>query len=454
MKQQIVVAMLAVVLAAVGAAGTAGAQDLPTASYPQCLQETFDGASYICQDDCAFTVPTLSDVNAVFASNGGAGSCRAGAASGTQGIGPDDSATWTFGDSAAQDGLSPYAACAWTDTSSAVSLTGGFSEWSSSISATNWDPTSSHNWSGGMDLITGGGGGGGQYQIPSTSGFTGSCANGNGCILDQVSITSCCQNPPPNFQPPLCPTPVNAVPSLASILAAALEGTARKQPVTHTRAASSPGVTTRTATSYRPRTLRLRCPAGSQLLDASSAMVGRAVHLRPQVATSATGASTSVDALAPHELVRLQILCRAAGQSVTRTSARLIFAGERNDVLALTRQGQTVFAGNGGDTIRSRRRDAVILAGNGDDTVTVSGADDVAQGGSGADVLVAAGSGRALLIGGVGRDLLVARHGSPHLNAADGQAGDTVLCQPGTRAVVRADHGDAIYGACAEVHWA
>ncbi|MGI9188378.1 MAG: calcium-binding protein [Gaiellales bacterium] len=450
----LLIALLA--LAVSFSTGSAAAQSPPLAPYPQCLQTgtTPFGMSnpndplYTCPTDCAFSDTSLTGV---YASNGAAGNCWGGTASGESGIGPDDSSTW----SEADPQLIIYEDCGWTDTPEAngnlgVTLTVAISGGSLSISAVNWDPSNAHNWAGGALY---------QLGVPPPPGFTQGCVNSNGCLTDSLEITGCCQNPPPNYTVPNCPIAQqslnslfeNAVGNAASGAGQNADPTAAQSRAA--RVSTTGDVTTRRVFTRKLGRHRISCPAGSQLLNAESAMLYNPVHLRPEVHATARAATAVVTALAPHEMLGLQVTCRTTGQMLIRPAGGLVYGTEHGEAITLGRHDRTVFGGNGADRITSRRRASVIIGGNGNDAITVSGADDVAQGGSGADVLVAAGAARALLIGGVGHDLLVARHGSPHLNAADGQPGDTIVCQPGTHAVVRADHGDVIYGACFQVRW-
>lgn len=147
--------------------------------------------------------------------------------------------------------------------------------------------------------------------------------------------------------------------------------------------------------------------------------------------------------------VATQILCRDAAAAAACTAHRCL-GSQRSDVLESPADQSVVFGGLGADRITVSRTESVGVGGPGNDRIFVTAADSAAAGGPGDDRIEATTSGRALIVGGPGRDVLLGGPGATFVNAMDGMGGDQVTCGSSQNQVL-ADDDDVLTGPCTRV---
>ena len=213
-----------------------------------------------------------------------------------------------------------------------------------------------------------------------------------------------------------------------------------KAPGTTPRVRSNPGLTTLSRSRRIPARLALQCPGKSvpfhaELFGADS---GRSL------AFSSRGARLKPGAVRNGRRAMLQLTCRKKrGKSLAR--GRLALGTERKDRLVSRKAGMKLFGGPGGDRIRVRHLKGIAFGGLGNDRIVLSQAGAVAIGGPGNDRIWTRHSGRSLIIGGPGRDVIQAG-GRARVDVRDGER-DRVYCK-GSRVEVKADEADLLIGDC------
>ena len=153
--------------------------------------------------------------------------------------------------------------------------------------------------------------------------------------------------------------------------------------------------------------------------------------------------------LPPGTKVNFQTVCRPANAKVAMSKGS--FYGSRwADRLTTQRVGTMIFGGMGNDVITVRHGKSGAWGGAGSDRIAVTTKNGFANGGPGSDHLEAKRSGKVLLVGGLGNDTLVGAKGVTHINARDGQGGDTIICRSRKNRVAY-DKGDKLIGPCTKV---
>lgn len=200
-------------------------------------------------------------------------------------------------------------------------------------------------------------------------------------------------------------------------------------------------VKVKTANSKMPGKLGLRCPKGSfplntEVYGANSTVIEHGKH-------GSRIKSGKLDS----GRVAIQLSCRENGKSVGQFD-RVSYGTSSADRMATTRKGGVLFGGPGGDHLKIKQKGGVGFGSQGSDRIVVGAANGVAVGGAGDDRIHSQAAGRTLLVGGSGRDRIVAG-GKARVNVVDGQP-DRVNCR-GTNVKVKADRFDQLSGNCRRV---
>ena len=144
--------------------------------------------------------------------------------------------------------------------------------------------------------------------------------------------------------------------------------------------------------------------------------------------------------------MKAQAFCR-------QTNMKLMIVGYKAygtrgpDVIRYGTANGLAFAGPGPDRVALSGAGSVAWGGQGADRMVVRGKDSVGDGGPGRDRIVAAGTARTLLVGGIGRDVLVGGTADTLINARDGKGGDRIICRSSANRVLL-DAGDVTTGPC------
>lgn len=203
------------------------------------------------------------------------------------------------------------------------------------------------------------------------------------------------------------------------------------------------GVKVKTRSGKAGEGLALSCPAGSFPINGEifGADTTRSLVFRNG------GIKLRKGSVPKSRKVQIQLSCR--DRSLPKmTSKRVSFGTAKADRLRTGAKGALVLAGPGADRVVIRHKAGVANGGTGADRIVVKARGGVALGGPGRDVIRSKTSGRTLLVGGPGRDRIVAG-GRAIVNAKDGQR-DVVVCK-GSKVRVRADRQDRLIGPCQRI---
>lgn len=228
------------------------------------------------------------------------------------------------------------------------------------------------------------------------------------------------------------PEPDDAGPLLSGAPIAAVSGPA-----------TDPGLKVKTRSGKAGSGLSLKCPAGSFPLNGEvfGADTSRALSFRNG------GIAVRKGSVPGSRKLQIQLTCREGNRSKLETK-RISYGTPGADRLRTGQKGALLLGGPGADRLAVRHRGGVANGGIGADRITVKARGGVAFGGPGRDVIRSKTSGRTLLIGGSGRDRIVAG-GKARVNVKDG-AGDVVICKS-SKVRVLADRQDRLVGPCQRI---
>lgn len=208
-------------------------------------------------------------------------------------------------------------------------------------------------------------------------------------------------------------------------------------------AGGKPSLVVREKSARMPGKLGIRCPAGSVMLHAESNAAGSSRAL----AWGSRGVQFRRGVFPNGRRAIVQVTCRHdAGSPLTDGRAR--FGTVKADRMGTSARRGMVFGGPGADRLVVNHRGGVAQGGLGGDRIIVRAANGVAAGGPGHDVIRTRTSKRTLVIGGPGRDRIIAG-GKARVNAREG-ARDVIVCK-GAKVKVRADRMDRLVGPCKRV---
>lgn len=144
--------------------------------------------------------------------------------------------------------------------------------------------------------------------------------------------------------------------------------------------------------------------------------------------------------------LRMQLLCRPVSAGVA-SMGHSTYGSIHADRLSSSAKKSVLYGGRGNDRIQADNNRTLGLGGTGSDQIDVSGSNSAGNGGPGRDRLVARSPQSVLLVGGLGRDVLIGAKGDTMMNAADGHPGDRVVCKSSKNRVL-VDEGDQVVGPC------
>ncbi len=200
---------------------------------------------------------------------------------------------------------------------------------------------------------------------------------------------------------------------------------------------TDPKVSVRTAKATMPGKLGLRCPEGSFPLHTD--VYGASSTVVEQGKRGSRIKSGRLDG----GRVAMQLTCRKGGN--VADFGRVSFGTQSSDKMSTGEKGGVMFGGPGADRLNVRAKNGTAFGGGGADRIVVGAARGVAVGGPGSDLIRSRTAGRTLLIGGSGRDRIVAR-GRARVNARDGER-DRITCR-GNSVRVKADRLDQLGPGC------
>lgn len=219
-----------------------------------------------------------------------------------------------------------------------------------------------------------------------------------------------------------------------------LEASGITPPAPETSNLKETGILLRENSRRMPGGLGAQCPAGSSMMHAEidAASSNRALSYGKR------GVQVKRGAVANGRKATVQLTCRKNSGSPLHAK-RTSFGTAKSDRIRTRVRGGNVFGGPGADRLVVRHRSGHVHGGLGNDRLVVRAAGGVASGGPGNDVIRSRAAGRTLLIGGPGRDRIVAG-GRAMVNVRDGQV-DRVHCK-GSKVRVLADSRDVLTGKC------
>lgn len=203
------------------------------------------------------------------------------------------------------------------------------------------------------------------------------------------------------------------------------------------------GIVVREKSARMPGKLGVSCPSGSVMLHAEADAVSpsraltygkRGVQLKPGAVTKGRQAT-------------VQLICRSNADSPL-LAKRAGFGTSKADRMNSRVEGGFMFGGPGSDRLVVANRKGLAHGGLGNDRIVVRAANGAASGGPGDDTIRSKARGRTLLIGGPGRDHVVAT-GKALVNVRDGRR-DRVVCHGGNVRVL-ADSLDVLSESCREL---
>lgn len=200
------------------------------------------------------------------------------------------------------------------------------------------------------------------------------------------------------------------------------------------------GIVVRESSKRMPGKLGAQCPAGTVMLhaelDAASSNRGLSYGKR--------GVQLKRGAVANGRKATIQLTCRQSANAPFH-GKRASFGTARADRMSTRARSNLMFGGPGADRMVVRHRNAHAHGGLGNDHLVVRAAGGVVSGGSGNDTIRSRAAGRTLIIGGPGRDRIVAG-GQARVNVRDGER-DRVVCR-GSKVRVLADSLDSLGRNC------
>lgn len=204
-----------------------------------------------------------------------------------------------------------------------------------------------------------------------------------------------------------------------------------------------PGLKVKNASGKAGRGLSLGCPSGTFPISGElyGGDTGRSLAFRNG------GIALRKDTVPAGRRVAIQLTCRERGAAAFN-SKRASFGTSGADRLRTGVKGSQLLGGPGADRLSVDHKRSVAFGGVGADQIVVKAPDGIAAGGPGRDSIRSKASGRTLLIGGPGRDRIVAG-GRALVNVRDG-ARDVVICNS-SKVRVRADRKDRLVGPCRPV---
>lgn len=236
--------------------------------------------------------------------------------------------------------------------------------------------------------------------------------------------------------------------SSASISANGAEPTLLSNPVAPVASASATrsgnngkrsGLWVATKSSKPHSRLSANCPKGYFPLN-GEVFPGNTSRV---LSTSSRGIKVNRDRVPGDRRIQIQLTCRKGGKAIS--GARMGLGTVRADTLRTRKPGAHLMGGPGADTLVVDKRGGVAIGGIGNDRITVKAPNAVASGGPGDDVIRSRTPHRTMLVGGPGKDRIVAG-GRARVDVADGEV-DTVTCR-GDRVWVKADPEDRLGGNC------
>ena len=204
-------------------------------------------------------------------------------------------------------------------------------------------------------------------------------------------------------------------------------------------ASSDPGIRLVNVSAAMPRQLGAKCPEGYSPLNAEL-WGGSSSRL---LSFGEKGVSLKRGAIIDGRKAGIQLTCRKSGRKALNLG-RVVFGTPKRDRMSTRAGGSLLLGGPGKDSLVAVRKNGVLNGGLGADSLTLK-KPGVALGGAGSDELTSSTGGRTLLIGGPGRDTYRAR-GNARIDARDGQE-DRIICVGG-KVKVKADRVDSLRGAC------
>ncbi len=197
---------------------------------------------------------------------------------------------------------------------------------------------------------------------------------------------------------------------------------------------------------------KLGCPKGYALLNVEIATTGDGSASDSVSIGQATSSAVKLqipNAARGHR-AQAQLLCRSAAARHVYRAGGFAYGTVKADTIRTALANKTVFGGLGADRITVTGKGSTAVGGLGDDTIVLRAAKSNASGGPGNDHLRSVSTGRTLLTGGTGRDVLVGSRAPTLINAKDGRGGDVVRCLSKRDRVV-SDRGDVLIGPCTKV---
>ncbi len=208
-------------------------------------------------------------------------------------------------------------------------------------------------------------------------------------------------------------------------------------------ASDASGLVIKQKTKRMPGKLGLQCSSGTTMLHAE---IDRGSSSRV-LSYGKRGVQLKRGAVADGRKATLQLTCRKNGGSTLHVE-RASFGTAKADRMSTRAKRSMMFGGPGADRLVVNRKGGQAHGGLGNDHLVVRAASGVASGGAGNDAINVRAAKRALVIGGPGRDRIVAS-GKVRVNLRDGQP-DRVVCR-GSKVRVLADSKDQLGRNCRSV---